>query len=784
MNLATKLTENTCYIVPSVLKRRLHTLISKQKLANVKVLTFDEVEDYLSFSYTPDALYFLTTTCHLSIPEAEMYMDAIRYIKDQTYQDQGLEKLVIYYRILKEYHKLIFSDYGTSFFRRFPVKILGFDYLTKKQQDDIEILKELTEVETISLEEKQIEKKVVYEFDHIREEVEYLAFLLATKIKEGVDPSHLYLIGLTEEYRPFIQRIFSYYHLPYQMMEQVSLFETEVGRTFLKQIQTLSPKETIEQLKKKYSETKEERSLISACVDIINKYCWYEASFKDLYEYIKEDVRKKQVSLSSSNLIGETTLLHNHFDSEDYVFIVGANQGSFPTLSKDEDYITDQIASITLKDDSVTENKNRKKATKAALLRIPNLYLSYKKTTDTLTYYPSSILKELSFKVEKPTLDLSINYSGDYLKLRLGCYLDDLKNYNVYHPNITLLSSTYGISDYLSYDHQFHGLSEKNYQPRLSYTSMSMYFECAFKYYLNYLLSLNEFEESFAQKVGNIYHYILTLWDQDSTIILEALQQQESEVSFDVKEQVWWERLKEHLFYLIKVLKDQSLCTDFRKEFHEKEIVAKIPGSLDIQIKGIIDKIMMYEENGFSYVALVDYKTGSPETSLKNLKYGFDMQLPFYLYLLHQSEEFKDSEVVGFYLQKCLDYKTHVKHHEVIEDHIKDSLKVQGYSTNQEGILSHLDKTYQQSEWIKNLKVTKNGFSAYAKMISDMQIKEVVKQMEDNIKYAYTEITKGNFEINPKVLNGHNKSCTYCPFKDICFKTNNDTVYLGGESDE
>ena len=52
--------------------------------------------------------------------------------------------------------------------------------------------------------------------------------------------------------------------------------------------------------------------------------------------------------------------------------------------------------------------------------------------------------------------------------------------------------------------------------------------------------------------------------------------------------------------------------------------------------------------------------------------------------------------------------------------------------------------------------------------------------IDDTIKSVIT----GNFFINPKVLKGKNISCTYCKFKDICFKTKSDEVIIGGEDDE
>ena len=38
----------------------------------------------------------------------------------------------------------------------------------------------------------------------------------------------------------------------------------------------------------------------------------------------------------------------------------------------------------------------------------------------------------------------------------------------------------------------------------------------------------------------------------------------------------------------------------------------------------------------------------------------------------------------------------------------------------------------------------------------------------------FCNIKNNKFDINPKVINGVNKGCEFCKFKDICFMTEND----------
>ena len=113
----------------------------------------------------------------------------------------------------------------------------------------------------------------------------------------------------------------------------------------------------------------------------------------------------------------------------------------------------------------------------------------------------------------------------------------------------------------------------------------------------------------------------------------------------------------------------------------------------------------------------------------------------------------------------------------------ENNLKLQGYTNENLDILEKFDKTYENSQVIKSLKTTNNGFSHYSKIISDEQINELVNLVDEKIDYARDNILNGLFDIDPKRLNGENVSCLYCQFKDICYMNEKNIVDIGGEND-
>ena len=58
----------------------------------------------------------------------------------------------------------------------------------------------------------------------------------------------------------------------------------------------------------------------------------------------------------------------------------------------------------------------------------------------------------------------------------------------------------------------------------------------------------------------------------------------------------------------------------------------------------------------------------------------------------------------------------------------------------------------------------------------------VIEKIDLIIDEVIDHILNGDFLINPKVVDGKNVACTYCKFKDLCYKRKQNEVVLGGEN--
>ena len=114
----------------------------------------------------------------------------------------------------------------------------------------------------------------------------------------------------------------------------------------------------------------------------------------------------------------------------------------------------------------------------------------------------------------------------------------------------------------------------------------------------------------------------------------------------------------------------------------------------------------------------------------------------------------------------------------------ENNLRLEGYSIDEENILSKFDTTYNDSKLIKGMKTTSKGFSTYSKVLSEEEINDMLDNTDKLIDKAIDNILEADFEINPKVINGENVSCSFCEYRDICYLREKDKVYINKDGED
>ena len=196
-----------------------------------------------------------------------------------------------------------------------------------------------------------------------------------------------------------------------------------------------------------------------------------------------------------------------------------------------------------------------------------------------------------------------------------------------------------------------------------------------------------------------------------------------NEREFSKRELFFLTNIKEELEFIITTIRKQYTYSTFNKNMKEKEVYVNKDKNIKVTFMGKIDKVLYKEEDDITYLVVIDYKTGSTNINLKNMEYGLGLQLPIYLYLSSKME-LKNVKVVGFYLQKL--FNTTLDNSKDYDSARENNLRLEGYSIDEENILSKFDTTYNDSKLIKGMKTTSKGFSSYSKVLSEEEINDML----------------------------------------------------------
>ncbi len=775
-----------------------HSLLMKfsSELLNIKVYTLNEFNKLFYFDYDVKALDYIMNNYHVKYEIAKIYLNNLLYVDDSSYNSLKLNFLSGLKKELKENNLLIFNKLFRSTLVDKEIVIYNLP-ITKELDKLISLLKVDNNV-VIYNEDKGNYEHTIYELETINKEVEWVSNEICNLIKKGIDIKHIFICNLNDEYRKLIKRIFPMFKIPYTINDQETIYGTFLCFKFL-ELYSEDLEQTLTNLKE-YVTSSDTENIYNMIVSIVNKYVMV-SNYEIKKEMIIYDLKHTYIMKEEIvNSVHEVDIKDYLFTDDDYVFCLSFNQGVIPVIYKDENYLTDKDKKELGLSLTVDCNKLEKELIKNKLCSIKNLEISYKLDSDGEVCYISSLNEDLKYEVKKDIV-LDLNNSNLNNKLKLASLLDEYYKYGSNSNLLGLLNDSYEIP-YNTYSNKFKGIDNKvfkdfiNNKITLSYSSLDKYYKCPFSYYVGNILKLNIYEETFFQLVGTLFHSILkkylnsnldydVLWDEE----VKALNYE-----FNSKEKFFLVKLKEELKFILEVISNQENFTNLHDELHEERIVTNIEGNIEIKFTGIIDKVKYEKKDNETIVAIIDYKTGNPNLDLTTIPYGIGMQLPVYLYLAKHSNKLENIKVAGFYLQKVLNNEVNIVKNKSYEQLKKQNLLLQGYSNDNQALLSEFDNSYSDSNIIKSMKTLKDGsFASYAKVLSDEQMEKLITVTEEKINEGAKEIEEGNFVIAPKRIDRVNYGCEFCAFKDICFHTEKDVVelkplskedVLGGEDNE
>ena len=755
-----KFTDNSIYVVPNSLKLKLLDLLSKDRnIYNITFISLEELEKHYFFDIKEEALLYLLDKTNENIDVLKLMLKNLYKIDiTKEYRETKLNNLKNLYFDLKDNNYLIFDKGYSDYLLTKNIFILGYGMLEPYQKDMLDSIN--TNYIDIT---SSISIDTVYKYHSMKDEIISTALKIRELNTKGISYNKIFLAGVDNSYNFLLKTIFSMFDIPLYLKSTNKITSIISVKEYLKD--------------KDINHIKD--NSLKAKITKINDDLTYAKDSKYYDILLKEKL--ENTTLDNNELIESVKVLNESLEipylvsDDEYLFVLGFNQNYLPKIYKDEEYLSDNLKRTCNLNTSTIKNKLSKDNLIKVLGTIENLTMSYKLTSLTGEYTKSSLLNEFNLK-EVDNLHYNYNYSKDFNNYRVSNVLDTYYKYHEKDKDFDFLTTNIDSSKYSSFDHKFKGINRPITPYSLSYSSIDDLAKCPFKYYLKYILKLDSFEESFSTKIGNIFHSVLKDSYNNNFSFEESLNKALKDNTLDSRETVLFKRLEKELKIIVdynKEIEKRSFLTEF---YGEKRL--EIPLSNHATLKGFIDKILFKPFHDKTYYAVFDYKTGSATLNLDYLSEGLYLQLPLYIYLINKSNLFNNPTFVGFFYQYLL------QNYKDSEEQLKN-LKLVGYTTDDKIVLSYLDEDYETDSFVKGLSIKKDGeLSSRSKVLSDSEVEDIMNSIHKALDKSLKIIDNNDFAIAPKIINNKNISCEFCPFKEVCFVSASDYVYLDKKEGE
>lgn len=436
-------------------------------------------------------------------------------------------------------------------------------------------------------------------------------------------------------------------------------------------------------------------------------------------------------------------------------FIIGLNDGIFPSINKDEGFLNDEDRNY-LKENGIELAKGTKDLLfeenfniyKALLVPEEKLYLSYALSDNKGSALRPSILiskikkifiniKEKSDMIENKTFIATKEATFEELLSNIRKYQDneEIDNiwfdiYNIYNNDSEYNQKLANAIEGLKYTNKPQRINKQNIDKlygnslNTSISKLEQYKRCAFSYYLKYGLGLHDKNKFKIESLdtGTFMHDVLdeffeqvisreiklyNITDKEieeiiTSIINEKLTLNKNYIFTGTpKYVILTHRLKKVILQSVKYIIQTIIDSDFEifgneVEFKNgkkyKPIELELEDGKKIEITGKIDRIDLAKGSNGKYVRIIDYKSSIKNIDLNEFVAGLQIQLLTYLDAVTKIEDVIPAGILYFNLIDPIIKADKYMSDEEIEQEIKKQFKMQGLILADVNVVRMMDK--------------------------------------------------------------------------------------------
>ncbi len=751
---------------------------TKKPLSHFKLMTKEDLLEHAFFGISEDALVYLMKQKNVAYDMAKIYLENLYFLPDSPSSNPQLRELQLIKNELNQAGLLKFDDLFIHFAKNKKWTVVGYD---EKDSELTYLLDKLHAPYVFAKPYEEITQKGLsaYQFETVEDELQWVLNQLSILLSKGVSLEDIYLKNPPDEYVFLLEKMSAYYGIPFNFPSRSNLASSQPGIAFLSDVQQgMSPDEA---LRKNVPENPD--PIESLLFDTVQKRWPLPLESHQWHAFFLSCFR--ETPLKNSSFDHAVTIIQGNFiPASGYVFILGFNEGNYPSIQKNVDYLDDSIKRDIHRNDSTYVNFKEEKDIIDLIQSPCQISISFKKQSMTDSFMKSPLIEKLNIRIISNPVS-EVDYGQTWTKIRLGEHLDREDKYHIRHPHLTSLQNQLTIP-YRQYDHRFSGVDAIRPEDPIefSYTSLNEFYECQFKYYLDRVLGLDPFTENFYTRFGQLAHALLEARYSSDFDFETVFEKEARKRDFSKKERILLQRLKTEIANVIAFNDEQEALLETKKILTETKLGFTLENG--IKVKGIIDKIVLTGPN-LEYLSLIDYKTGSVDFNPELIEYGQSLQLPIYALLASRDPDLSSKEIIGLYIQTIISKKLVRPSGKNAQKFYFDQFRLNGVFSDDWEKLSTFDQTYRDSKYIKSLKVTSQA-SLYAnalkKAISEDVLKSYLETTIQKIKFASEAERANDFRINPKSINNKELPCRYCSYRDVCFRDEKDIVNIHTEENE
>lgn len=574
--------------------------------------------------------------------------------------------------------------------------------------------------------------------------------------------------------------------------------------------------------------------LIDVLDEIVTFFGNEKTSLEKYKEILKIGLKNKEVGkipqFIDQVIIGDIERTRTHRVKA--IFIIGMNDGNFPSVNKNEGYFNDKDREIMkLNDLEIAKNtlenlyEDQFNIYKAFTVAEEKIYILYKSTNKDGTSLRPSVLiskikkifpniKEKSEVLEKESEIINVNatFNELLLKIREKTNKEKIEDiwydvYNWYNTQDEWKEKLQKNMKALKYKNNAENIKEENIKNlygktlKTSISKMEQYKKCPFSFHLKYGLKLKNIEEYKIKSIdtGSFMHEVVDEFFSNISNIEEISEEDIEKIVKEIidkklkldKNQIFTSspkfiiltsKLKNTIIQSIKYIVYQMKNSDFKLMANELEFNKKID---NIEITGKIDRVDIAEDK---FIRIIDYKSSEKNIDLNQMVAGTQIQLLTYIDILSEQKKKEPAGILYFNLIEPIINENRNLNAEEIEEKIRKSFKMKGLILADVKVIKMMDKTIEKGS-SNNIPVylDKDGNISQSRssVVTEEQFKNLQITIRKLIKKISKEILEGNIDIKPIYdIKTKTSACKFCEYKNICrFNSeDNEYEYLGNKS--